>query len=730
MSIVIIAEKPSVAREIAAIVGANDKKDGYLSGNDYKVTWALGHLIQLAMPEEYGAKGFVREHLPIIPEPFKLIPRQVKSGKEYKADPSALKQLKVIRSLFDECDKIIIATDAGREGELIFRYIYSYLGCNKPFDRLWISSLTDKAIKEGLSNLKDGANYNKLYDAAKARSEADWLVGINASQAITIAAGQGVFSLGRVQTPTLAMVCSRYLEHANFTPVPFWELRLDTAHGNQSFSAISKNRIESRSIAKELFEKQKQQKSVTVQSVEKKEAIQEPPLLYDLTTLQKEANSKHSFSADKTLSIAQKLYEAKYITYPRTGSRYISDDVFNEIPELVEKLATHSIFGVYANELLDKNLNIRCVDSKKVTDHHALLITSNIPKSIGYDERKIYDMIAGRMLEAFSKKCVKDQTTVILNCADTLYIAKGSVTKIAGWREVFGKENKEQSNAPDKEQEQNKELPTLTEGQELFVSQIQLLEKLTKPKPLHTEASLLSSMETAGKDLENEEQRQALKTCGIGTPATRASIIETLFSRDYMIREKNRRQIECNRAGSNCRGAKEEGGAKSLIPTEKGLAVYDAVKDKRIADVEMTGMWEDTFAKIEAGTAEASNFKKGIEVYASQITEELLNTSLSLPQKETAPCPKCGKDVKFYPKVAKCSDADCGLMVFTTLCGKTLSDDAIRTLLSGEQTATIKGFKSKAGKYFHAALVLDEEYKIKFIFDNNSNKGCKFKKKK
>lgn len=701
--IAIIAEKPSVAREIAALVGATDKKDGYLSGNAYKVTWALGHLIQLAMPEEYGIKSFVKEHLPIVPESFKLIPRQIKSGKEYKADPSALKQLKVIRSLFDECDKIIVATDAGREGELIFRYIYSYLECTKPFDRLWISSLTDKAIKEGLSNLKNGLAYNKLYDAAKARSEADWLVGINASQAISIAAGQGVFSLGRVQTPTLAMVCFRYLEHTSFTPVPYWELRLDTSFGNQPFSAVTKDRIESRSVAKELFEKQKQQRAVVVEGIEKKEIVQEPPLLYDLTTLQKEANSKYSFSADKTLSTAQKLYEAKHITYPRTGSRYISDDVFNEIPELVEKLTTHPVFGIYAKEFSDKSLNIRCVDSKKVTDHHALLITGSIPEVISYDERKIYDMIAGRMLESFSEKCIKDQTIVTLNCADTLYIAKGSVTKIAGWREVFAKESKEQN----KDHEQEKELPALTQGQELSVSQLQLLEKLTKPKPLHTEASLLSSMETAGKDLENEEQRLALKTCGIGTPATRAAIIETLFSRGYMIREK-----------------------KSLVPTEKGLAVYDAVKEKRIADVEMTGMWEDSFVKIEAGTAEVSNFKKGIEVYTSQITEELLSTSLSLSQKETVPCPKCGKDVRFYPKVAKCSEPDCGLMVFATLSGKVLSDDVIRTLLSGKQTTTVKGFKSKAGKFFDAALVLDEEYKIKFVFDNNSNKGSKFKKKK
>ena len=696
----IIAEKPSVAREIAAIAGANDKEDGYLSGNHHLVTWALGHLVQLAMPEDYGLQGFVREQLPIIPGQFKLVPRQVKSGKEYKADPSALKQLKAIRSVFDRCDKIIVATDAGREGELIFRYIYSYLECTKPFERLWISSLTDKAIREGLQNLRDGKSYDKLYEAAKSRSEADWLVGINASQALSIAAGQGVFSLGRVQTPTLAMVCSRYLEHTGFIPVPFWELRLDTSYGNHEFSAITRDRIESRSAAKELFEKQKQQKTVIVQSVEKKEAIQEPPLLYDLTALQKEANGKYGFSADKTLSIAQKLYESKYITYPRTGSRYISDDVFNEIPGLIAKLSGYTIFASYARKMADMNLNIRPVDGKKVTDHHALLITGCIPEDIGYDERKVYDMIAGRMLEAFSGQCIKDQTTVLLNCSGLLYTAKGSVTKEAGWHEVFEKEGRGQHKDRENQrpaEDQEKELPVLVEGQELSTGQIQLLEKLTRPKPLHTEASLLSAMETCAKDLENEEQRQALKSCGIGTPATRAAIIETLFTRGYMIRDK-----------------------KSLVPTEKGLAVYDAVKDKRIADVEMTGMWEDTFAKIESGEADAANFRKGIEVYAAQITGELLNTTLSFPQKEAAFCPKCGKEVISYPKVVKCSGTDCGLTLFTTLSGKTLSGDLIRTLLSGKQTATVKGFKSKAGKYFDAALVLDGEYKVKFIFDNNS----------
>ncbi|WP_245904130.1 DNA topoisomerase, partial [Dysgonomonas alginatilytica] len=398
----IIAEKPSVAREIAAIVGATNKQSGYMQGNGYLVTWAFGHLIQLGMPEHYGLTGFNKERLPIIPDTFILKPRQVRSADGYKDDPGALRQLEIIRSVFDKCDRIIVATDAGREGELIFRYIYQYLGCTKPFDRLWISSLTEKAIADGLQNLKNGKDYDTLYQAAKARSQADWLVGINASQAISIAAGQGVFSLGRVQTPTLAMVCSRYLEHKGFVPVPFWDIRLDTSFGKTTFSAVTKERISSRQQAKDLFDKQKQQRIVCVESVEQKEAVQEAPLLYDLTTLQKEANNKYGFSADKTLSTAQKLYESKHITYPRTGSRYISDDVFEQIPALIQKLGDYPFFALYAKKMAEEHLNTRSVDTLKVTDHHALLITDCLPQTLNYDERKIYDLIAGRMLEAFS----------------------------------------------------------------------------------------------------------------------------------------------------------------------------------------------------------------------------------------------------------------------------------------------------------------------------------------
>ena len=692
--IAIIAEKPSVAREIAAIVGANSKDEGCMSGNGYKVTWAFGHLIMLAMPEEYGFAGFNREHLPIIPEKFKLIPRQVKAEKGYKPDAGALKQLKIIKQVFDSCDRIIVATDAGREGELIFRYIYHHLNCNKPFQRLWISSLTDKAIKEGLQNLKAGKDYDNLYQSAKARSEADWLVGINASQALSVAAGHGVFSLGRVQTPTLAMICKRYMENKHFVPVPFWQVKVQTEKSNIPFAAISKEKYEQKELAQNILRQLQERKTVKVQSVEKKEVNQEPPLLYDLTTLQKEANSKHGFSADKTLSIAQKLYEAKLITYPRTGSRYISADVFDEIPQLIDILKKHPRFGDYARTMGNAVVNIRCVDDKKVTDHHALLITENNPKDLSGDDKTIYEMVAGRMLEAFSKKCIKDATTITLACGDAVFETKGSIIKQAGWRNVF---NDTEENSDD----ETGNLPNVQEGEQLPVIHTEVMEKQTKPKPLHTEASLLSAMESAGKEVENEEERAAMKESGIGTPATRAAIIETLFSRDYIRREK-----------------------KSLVPTEKGLSVYEIVKDKRIADVAMTGNWENALAKIESGEMDTNTFQQATEVYTRQITTELLGTSISIADRTECPCPKCktGK-VIFYSKIAKCNDESCGLMVFRSKSEKQLSDKQISDLLTTGKTSVIKGFKSKGGKSFDAALIFDSEFKV--VFDFPEKKGKK-----
>ena len=316
MTTCIIAEKPSVARDIARIVGATSKQEGYMEGCGYLVTWAMGHLIALAMPESYGFSAYKREELPICPNPFQLVVRQVRKDKEYISDPAALKQLKMIRSCFDKADRIIVATDAGREGELIFRYIYQHLGCRKPFDRLWISSLTDRAIREGMANLKPGSHYDNLYYSAKARSEADWLVGINASRALSIAR-KGGYSLGRVQTPTLAMVCRRYIENRDFSSVPYWKLSVLTEKEGMSLKAIGSTNYENEALAQTALATLRSQSRLKVESVTRKVGCTPPPLLYDLTALQKDANKRHGFSADKTLSIAQSLYEKKITTYPR-----------------------------------------------------------------------------------------------------------------------------------------------------------------------------------------------------------------------------------------------------------------------------------------------------------------------------------------------------------------------------------------------------------------------------
>ena len=597
-----------------------------------------------------------------------------------------LKQLKVIKEVFDQCDRIIVATDAGREGELIFRYIFHYLNCRKPFVRLWISSLTDKAIREGLDNLQPGECYDNLYLSAKSRSEADWLIGINATQALSVAAGQGVFSLGRVQTPTLVMICSRYLENKNFVPAKFWQLKAATASGGINFTAQSTAKWEQQPEAIATLQRVKDAGQLSVKSVERKEACQEPPLLYDLTTLQKEANTKLNFSADKTLSVAQSLYEKKVMSYPRTGSRYISEDVFEQMPQRVALLEQYTRFAGYAASLNGCALNRHSVNDRKVTDHHALIVTENLPGDLSTDERAIYELVAGRMLEAFSGKCVKDVTTAVLSAGDTDFTVKGSVMKVAGWRAVFG----EQETGGD---EEAASLPPLQEGESLPISNVELLEKQTKPKPLHTESSLLAAMENAGKELEDAELKASLKDAGIGTPATRASIIETLFKRGYMERCK-----------------------KSLVPTEKGLALYSVVKAMRIADVAMTGGWELALSKIATGEMDAPTFHRGIEIFTSQIAKELLEARIDGAESDTA-CPRCGRPVVFYPKLAKCQNPDCGLTVWRTVARKELTDKQLAELLTKGKTGTIRGFVKNGGGTFDAALTLDDQFKTSFVFE-------------
>ena len=689
MTTCIIAEKPSVARDIARIVGATTKQDGYLKGCGYVVTWAMGHLIALAMPETYGFSAYKREDLPIRPNPFLLVVRQVRKDKEYVSDPAALKQLKVIRSCFDKADRIIVATDAGREGELIFRYIYHHLGCRKPFDRLWISSLTDKAIREGLSNLKPGSHYDNLYHSAKARSEADWLVGINASRALSIAR-KGGYSLGRVQTPTLAMVCRRYIVNRDFSSVPFWKLSVLTEKEGLSIKAVGCKDYESEASTQTALATLRSQSRLMVESVTRKVGSTPPPLLYDLTALQKDANKRHGFSADKTLSIAQSLYEKKITTYPRTGSRYISEDVFEEVPVLLRKIG----------KTLSNPLNRHSVDNDKVTDHHAIIPTGETPQGLSADEVTVYQMVVTRFVEAFSPDSEEERVQVQFTDDTNIFTWKACRQISLGWKAVQKNKATETEEKEDGDEQVLSSLPNLTEGEVLPLVDAEITEHKTKPKPLYTEATLLSAMENAGREVEDAESKKAMAECGIGTPATRANIIETLILRDYIRREK-----------------------KAIVPTEKGLAVYEIVKDKKIANAEMTGSWELALAAIEAGKMPSERFAQGINSYVGTICEELLSLSSEQKSYPVYRCPECGSEsVGIYAKVAKCRNKDCNFHVFREVCGTLLSEDNIRDLLTTGRTPILNGLTSKAGKKFNARLVLNEDYTTSFEFENKKGK--------
>jgi DNA topoisomerase-3 len=614
---IVIAEKPSVARELAKVFGATTKRNGYIEGKGYSFTWAFGHLLQLAPPQEYGFIGWRRQHLPMLPKKFKLAIRKIKTKDGFVDDPAVKKQLDVIKQLFDEATEIIVATDAGREGELIFRYIYYYLKCKKPFKRLWISSQTDEAIKDGFRNLKPGTDYDTLFNSAHCRSESDWLVGMNATQALSISAGsRSVLSLGRVQTPTLAMICSRYLEIKNFVPQTYYQLSILLDKDGQVFKAISVNSFEKKEDAEALFEKIEDvnggfSNGGKIVDVEAKPRKEPPPLLHDLSSLQQEANKKKGFTADQTLGLLQNLYESKLVSYPRTGSRYIGDDIFAGIPALIEKAKLHPDFSKPAEFLQTIPLNKRSVNAKKVTDHHAILPTGEQPYGLSADKQAIYDMVVGRMLEAFHQECVKEVTKITIE-SGSLFTANGTVIRSAGWRSVLNDTDE------DKKDEDNPSLPKVKKNEQLPIPEKALLEKQTKPKAMYNEASLLKALETSGKEIEDEELRYAMKDTGLGTPATRASIIETLITREYIVREK-----------------------RNLVPTSKGLAVYDVVKDQKIAQAELTGQWEKRLEEIRSG-ASVMDFKVEISDYTRTITNELLVAGATLLEK-MAPQPEPAK---------------------------------------------------------------------------------------
>lgn len=698
---VVIAEKPSVARDLARVMGAKETNDGYISGNGYAFTYAFGHLVQLCTPQAYGFHNWSIANLPIIPTEFKLESKKLKRDGKQIDDAGALKQLNTIKYLLDKAEEVIVATDAGREGELIFRNIYYYLGAKVPFKRLWISSQTDKAIKEGFANLKEGTEYDSLYMSARSRSESDWLIGINATQAITLAAGnRGLLSLGRVQTPTLAMICSRYLENKDFKPQTFYKIQAGFEKENIKFKATSE-KIDKKDVAEEAIAKITIGSEATVTKVEAKETKEQPPLLFDLTSLQQDANKKYGYSADQTLNIAQTLYEKKVITYPRTGSRYIGEDVFEQIEALFQHLADTAEEGIatISRNLIGAKLNKRSVDEKKVTDHHALLVTDEKPGALLQEQRNIYNMIAKRMVESFSDVCLKDITTVVINAGGVELIAKGTVIKQYGWRLSADQVElpDEDKNTEDQDNE-NAQLPKLTAEELLEILSLELSERFTKAKPIHTEASLLKAMETSGKEIDDDEMRQAMKDCGLGTPATRAATIETLFQRDYIKRDK-----------------------KKLIPTDKGLTVYNLVKDRSIAKVTLTGKWEQKLEEMRANKVSYEVFMKHIKDYTERITKELLQLRISIAHEEIKPlqkgkikCPKCAAgQIQLFDKVAQCDHyaRGCDFKIWRTLNGIMLEEKEMKNLLEKGKTSTLKGVKTKEGNTVDATLTF-ENFKV------------------
>lgn len=701
---VIIAEKPSVAASIAKVVGAHtphrDKANGYLEGNGYKVTWAFGHLVGLDRPEDMGFKG---ETLPILPEEWKT---HVITYSKGDMTQTVAKQMKTLDGLFGGADRIIVATDAGREGELIFRYIYEYLGCRTPFDRLWISSLTDEAIGKGLSSLKPGAEMKALSEAAHARSEADWLVGFNASRALRLASGyKGNLSLGRVQTPVLCMVCQRYEDNKNFVPTPFWQLTALVHKDMSNVPVMSVHKYHSEKDAKEAKAAVEAYKRFTVTKVETKDVTSKPPLLYDLTSLQRAANSKYGMTADETLKIAQSLYEKKHLSYPRTGSRYIPEDVYKTIPALVKKISSYpkDSFRAAAAALDGKKLCRRSVNDSKVTDHHALLPTDVVPTGLTGNEQKIWELVCGRMLEAFGEDSLSKRTVVELECASIPFRTTGSVLVKAGWKAVFGVKETEDEEKKKKTDESSSEdedidageLPPFQEKETVPGTKVESVQKTDKPLPIYTDSTLLGEMETCGKKIDDDELRETMKDIGLGTPATRAATIEVLIQRGYVVRN-----------------------GKKLVPTELGLAIAKTVQGRKIADVRTTGEWERELSRIEQGAIGKADFDKNIRSYVLDIIEDIQKNCTSFAGLSTSgepvrDCPLCGKKMLNRKYDIFCNDAagGCGLRIPREVASKKLPLSAINALCQGKPTALIHGFVSKSGKTFDARLKIDPEAK-------------------
>jgi DNA topoisomerase III len=705
----VIAEKPSVGRDLTRVLpGAFAKHEGYLESDSHVVTWAVGHLVQLAEPDEYDAKykKWRMADLPIVPDEFRLVVRDERSKKQMSVITRQLKR--------DDIDLVVNACDAGREGELIFAWTYQKAGANKPVERLWLSSMTTAAIKEAFSHLRPRDEFARLEQAARSRSEADWIVGMNATRAATIrlrSSFDGAVSLGRVQTPTLAILARREEEIRAFKPEPYWlvDAAFEPTGGDTGrryegrFHAGAQPRLKTAEEAEAIVAAVRDQPGeiTKLETTTKKERA---PLLYDLTSLQRDANTRFGFSARRTLAAAQRLYEEhKALTYPRTNSRFLPNDMVPELKPTAAVVGTHAEYAKAAAYVtgLDVLPLGRVVNDEKVTDHHAIIPTNAEHRvdKMSDDDRRIYDMVVRRFLAAFHPEAVFENTRLETTVAEHVFRTRGRVLIVPGWRGVYGEGLETRSDDDDEGSDQ--QLPKLERGEDVRTLEVESLAKETKPPRRYSDASLLAAMETAGKLVDDEELREAMKESGIGTPATRAAIIERLIDVGYVERD-----------------------ARALVTTEKGLSVISLLGEHPLTSPSLTGDWEHRLAGIEEGEESRERFMHDIAEFARGTVQELdaKLKEVRIPRANLGPCPVCGLDIVENRKGFSCwsrEDPGCGFVIWKSKAGKTLPIAVARELIAkGRTEKAVSGFKGRSGRSFRARLALmqteDGKWRVEF----------------